>query len=87
MSSTGQRNDNDIAMQVIEDLEHRRAIGFERYQQYVQVDSGYDMLWEAYEECLDQAIYLRAEIRRREKHKDERERENIPEGNGRAGCT
>jgi protoporphyrinogen oxidase len=75
MSSTGQRNDNDIARQVIEDIEHRRAKGYEQYGQYVQVDSGYDMLWEAYEECLDQAIYLRAEIRRREKVKNEQRRE------------
>jgi hypothetical protein len=63
MSSMGQKNDNtDIAMQVIKDLEHRRKIGFEKYGEYVQIDSKYDMLWEAYEECLDQAIYLRAAI-------------------------
>lgn len=53
--------------QVLLDLQHRRAVGFERYGQYVQVDSEYDMLWEAYEECLDQAIYLRAAIEQRKK--------------------
>lgn len=67
MSSTGQPHDNDIAMQVIKDIEHRRAIGFAKYNQYVQIDSEYDMLWEAYEECLDQAIYLRAAIGQRKK--------------------
>jgi hypothetical protein len=62
----------DVAGQVLKDIEHRRAVGFERYGEYVQVDSEYDMLWEAYYECIDQAIYLRAAIGQRDKERNGR---------------
>ena len=47
------------------DLDARERVGQQRYKVPLTADSDKDFLQEAYEECLDQAVYLRAEIERR----------------------
>lgn len=50
---------------VLRDLGERLALGMRRYGVELEAHGGKDHLWEAYEEALDMAIYLRAEIERR----------------------
>lgn len=45
--------------QVCADLQARKAIGVERYGQALQPFNGRDAGRDAYEECLDMAVYLR----------------------------
>lgn len=50
---------------VILDMRERDAMGAVKYGIRHQHDNGRDHLIDAYQECLDQALYLRAEIERR----------------------
>lgn len=47
---------------VIEDMVERKRVGTERYGTPLQAHNGRDMLVDAYQEALDQCIYLRGEI-------------------------
>jgi hypothetical protein len=55
----------DIQSMVIEDIQARRQVGIERYGTALQAHNGRDMLWDAYEEVLDLATYLRGCIEER----------------------
>lgn len=59
---------NDVWLMVIRDMEDRRQGGIVKYGQPVREDNGRDHLVDAYQEILDAAVYLRAEIERRRKH-------------------
>lgn len=51
---------------VVADMHARRRVGIERYgKPVVPGDPGEDWLQHAFEEVLDLAVYLRAEIERR----------------------
>jgi hypothetical protein len=56
----------DIQSMVIEDIQARRQVGIERYGTALQAHNGRDMLWDAYEEVLDLATYLRGCIEERD---------------------
>lgn len=47
---------------VIADMVERKRVGTERYGTPLQAHNGRDMLVDAYQEALDQCIYLRGEI-------------------------
>jgi hypothetical protein len=55
----------DIWKLVIADMEERRLVGIEEYKTPVQAFNGRDALWDAYEEALDLAVYLRQAIEER----------------------
>ncbi len=44
------------------DLKARRDVGIETYGTTLKSHNGRKPLWDAYQECLDQAIYLRQAI-------------------------
>jgi hypothetical protein len=44
---------------VLQDIEKRKEIGIQRYGTLLQPFNGRDFLRDAYEECLDQVMYLR----------------------------
>lgn len=54
-----------VCGRVMADLREREREGMRRYGAVLDPNDGRDMLWEAYMESLDMAIYLRAEIDRR----------------------
>lgn len=56
---------DDIWERVIADMQARRAVGLERYGKPVRAADPEDWLRHAYEEALDLAVYLRAEMVRR----------------------
>ena len=47
---------------VIEDMEARDNLGFERYGTRLETHNGRDALLDAYEEALDLAVYLKQAI-------------------------
>jgi hypothetical protein len=51
---------------VVEDLVERKRIGTERYGTPLQAHNGRDALVDAYQEALDQTLYLRQEIEERQ---------------------
>lgn len=50
---------------VISDMKERHLVGTKRYGTPLQVFNGRDALWDAYEEVLDLAAYLRQAIEER----------------------
>lgn len=57
---------NDIEQQVCQDILRRQRVGLKKYGRSVAQAMGEeDMLLHAYDEALDLAIYLRAEIEKR----------------------
>ncbi len=52
---------------VMEDLRERKAMGKKKYGVAHQHDNGRDHLIDAYQEILDAAVYLRAEIEKRKR--------------------
>lgn len=56
----------DCWLLVLADMEERRRLGIERYGKPVRPDNGRDALIEAYQECLDLAVYLRQAIAQRD---------------------
>lgn len=55
---------------VLQDLEERAEMGRRRYGTLLQTGNGRDPLWDAYQEVLDLAMYLRQEILEREECSD-----------------
>ena len=55
--------------QVIEDMRARDRLGRERYGRPLEPHNGRDPLWDAYEEALDLAVYLRQAIYERDNPK------------------
>lgn len=55
---------------VVEDLETRKAMGIRKYGTPLQPDNGRDSLQDAYEEALDLCVYLKNEIRLRDKRRE-----------------
>ncbi|MFG3711001.1 hypothetical protein [Micromonospora sp. NPDC047730] len=51
-----------VAADVSADLLDREQLGIERYGTYLQANNGRDALRDAYEECLDLAVYLKQAI-------------------------
>lgn len=51
---------------VIADMQARERLGMERYGTPVQAFNGRDALKDAYEECLDQAVYLKQSLTERD---------------------
>jgi hypothetical protein len=47
---------------VVDDLYERLVVGVRRYGTPLQPHNGRDALWDAYEEALDLAVYLRQAI-------------------------
>jgi nucleoside phosphorylase len=47
---------------VMSDLAQRAEMGTEKYGTYLMTQNGRDPLWDAYQEVLDLAMYLRQEI-------------------------
>lgn len=66
LSDTPNQGDPVLPM-VIADLEARAADGRLKYNNEYCVNTRDDPLWECYEEILDCAMYLRAELERRGK--------------------
>ncbi len=64
-TSTGEPHVHDL---VAADIAGRKALGISKYGVALQAGNGRDHLRDAYEEALDLACYLRAEIERR--HRD-----------------
>lgn len=52
----------EIADLVLADMAERKRIGMERYGVPLQPFNGRNALWDAYEEVLDLAVYLRQQI-------------------------
>lgn len=59
---------------VIADMQHREQIGYARYGRYLTNGSAEIGLEEAYEEALDQVVYLKKAIEEKQK-KEEEEKE------------
>ena len=57
--------ETDIVELVKKDLDKRAAIGLKKYGERLQAHNGRDALWDAYEEVLDLANYLRQVISER----------------------
>lgn len=57
---TSEPSEHDVQSLVIADIEARRQVGIKRYGQGLQTFNGRDTLLDAYEETLDQAVYLRS---------------------------
>lgn len=55
---------------VIQDVIGRKRLGLRKYGSLLQASNGRDHLLDAYEEALDLAIYLRAELERRSGQED-----------------
>lgn len=47
---------------VLEDLKHRAVKGKEKYGTFLMTNNGRSALWDAYQEVLDLAMYLRQRI-------------------------
>lgn len=57
-----------ICDQVANDINKRRLMGTNKYGKPLDWDDGKDYLYEAYEEALDQCIYLKAALVKRDSH-------------------
>lgn len=61
------RNDSTpIVDLVLADLNQRSKVGLRKYGTLLQAGNGRDALWDAYEEALDLAMYLRQAIAERQ---------------------
>lgn len=52
----------EIVDLVVDDMWQRKELGMQRYGTPLRPFNGRDALWDAYEECLDLAVYLRQTI-------------------------
>jgi len=59
-------NGTEILPLVLADLQARSNRGMETYGTRLRANNGRDALWDAYEEALDQACYLRQAIEERD---------------------
>lgn len=55
-----------IQDQVIEDIEHRKNVGWDTYGTLLYTNNGRDMLLDAYEEALDLCCYLKGAMLERD---------------------
>lgn len=55
-----------VINQVMDDLRERADAGRIKYGTYLRTNNGRDALWDAYQEALDLAMYLRQAIMERE---------------------
>ena len=56
----------DVVDLVLADIQARVEMGMEKYGTKLQTFNGRDALWDAYQEIIDLAMYLRQEIAERE---------------------
>lgn len=57
------KGDGQIVLgHVIADLNERALAGFKKYGTYLRTYNGRDAMWDAYQECLDMAMYIRQAI-------------------------
>lgn len=61
----------DVFALVHDDLEARNRVGYREYGDTLRPYNGRDALWEAYEEALDLAVYLRQAIWERDHEREE----------------
>lgn len=59
-------NSQPIWELVVSDMQARDQVGRERYGTPLQAHNGRDALWDAYDEALDLAVYLRQAIAERD---------------------
>lgn len=59
----------DIWALVIDDMRERNEVGRAKYGQTLKAGDGRNHLIDAYQECLDMAVYLRQEIEERRAEK------------------
>ena len=57
-----ENNSQHIADLVVDDIAARKQQGIDTYGVALQANNGRDALWDAYEEVLDLACYLRQRI-------------------------
>lgn len=63
--------DGDVVFdQVLMDLHDRMRMGYRKYQTLLKTHNGRDPLWDAYQEALDLAMYLRQAIMERDDEKN-----------------
>jgi hypothetical protein len=55
-------NEDQLSKAIQEDMEKREQFGLKKYSQYVKAGDNRDFLQEAYEELLDLAVYLKADL-------------------------
>ena len=60
-----QLKDGDVFKAVLDDIRARDALGWQQHGVMLDWRYNHDWLREAYEECLDMAVYLKAELMRR----------------------
>jgi len=51
---------------VVSDIKERAEAGNKKYGTYLETNNGRDALWDAYQEALDLAMYLRQALLERE---------------------
>ncbi len=56
----------DVGIFVVQDIEARIEMGVRQYGTRLQSHNGRDSLWDAYQEALDLAMYLRQAILERD---------------------
>jgi hypothetical protein len=57
------KNDNPYIHDLVSaDIQKRKELGISRYGTALQANNGRDALWDAYEELLDAACYIRQRI-------------------------
>jgi hypothetical protein len=61
----------DVFALVHDDLEARNRVGYREHGEPLRTNNGRDALWDAYEEALDLAVYLRQAIWERDHQEDE----------------
>lgn len=70
-------NSNETLVYVIADLRDRAEVGFKKYGHGVEASPD-DMMVHAYEEALDLAMYLKTEINRKKREREEEFNAKVP---------
>lgn len=55
-------DERDVFTAVYRDMAEREVVGWQNHGKPLLADDGRDWLQEAYEECLDMAVYLKAQL-------------------------
>lgn len=58
-------DERDVFTAVYRDMAEREVVGWQNHGKPLLADDGRDWLQEAYEECLDMAVYLKARLMER----------------------
>ena len=61
----------DVAPFVIADIQERVKAGRQKYGTLLMTHNGRDALWDAYQECLDLAMYLRQALLEQEQQAEQ----------------